>query len=92
MKKIIKFLHENKIGKVIKSIGIGALKGLPGVGNIVTEAKENQSDSLSGFGKLNIPRAVTYAGVSILFIARIVFPEHINAEIFNSILNIFNIL
>ncbi len=48
--------------------------------------KSNESDNLTGFGNTNIPRAATYAIVGVLFIGRIIWPEHVNMELINMIL------
>ena len=88
MKKIIKFLHENKIGKVINSLGVGALKGVPFLGNVITELTSNKSDELTGFGNTNKCRLMTYGVVSLLFIGRIIWPEHVNSELFTQLIDI----
>lgn len=83
---IKEFFTENKIGKLIFSTGLGALKGVPVAGNIITELRDNKSDDLSGFGKINIPRYISYGLMSVLFIGRIVFPEYINAELLKELM------
>jgi len=85
MKKVKQFFKENKIGKIINSIGTGAIKATP-FGNVIDEMKSNESDNLTGFGNTNIPRATTYALVGVLFIGRIGWPEHVNMELIQIIL------
>jgi len=87
-----KFFKENKVGKFLNSLGTGALKGVPMVGNVVTEMRDNESDDLTGFGKTNVARATSYGLVSVFFIARIIWPEHVNVDTIQEFADILSFL
>lgn len=82
------FFEDNRIGKLVKSVGTGVLKGTPLLGNIVTEMRDNEDDIDTGLGKTDIARATSYSLVCVLFIGRIIWPEHINAELFSLMVEI----
>lgn len=84
--KIGKFLKETKAGKAITSLALGALKGVPILGNIATELKDNYSDDLTGMGKRNYTRLAAYVLVGALMIGRLINPDVVNMELIAIIL------
>ena len=84
--KVGKFLKETKVGKTITSVALGALKGVPFVGNVATELKDNYSDELTGVGKRNYTRLAAYVLVGALMIGRIINPEVFNLELVSKIM------
>lgn len=86
--KISKFFKENVVGKIINSAVLGAIKGVPMLGNIVTEIKANQDDELTGKGKTNKTRLVFYIMVGGLMLGRIFYPEVINTHLFGELIDL----
>jgi len=62
------------------------------VGNVVTEMRDNESDDLTVFGKTNVARATSYGLVSVFFIARIIWPEHVNVDTIQEFADILSFL
>jgi len=81
------FLNTHKIGKVLTSAGLGALKGVPVIGNIASELRDNYKDDLTGTDKVNGTRMAVYIIVSALMLGRLLRPDIFNEALIESILN-----
>jgi len=83
-----KFFKETKAGKLISSAVVGAVKGVPFIGNVATEIDQNYNDELTGKGTTNKTRLAAYLIVGILMVGRIVKPDVFNAELFNNLVEV----
>lgn len=84
--KLGNFLNDTAVGKGVSSLAIGAISGVPFIGKgIADELKSNKADLLTGKGNHNYLRLIAFTVVVLLSVGRIVWPEHINTELIETI-------
>ncbi len=88
--KLAGFFNNTQIGKIITSAAIGAVKGVPVVGNVASELIDNRQDELTGEGKVNYVRMFSYFVMGGLILGRLSNPDLFNEDLINKILTLIS--